>query len=114
MGRLGETKREDIGEPGGARRKLAGAAARENSLGRLHKNLYVNTYGPILRVLEIQADHLVEGRSAATVNLPQAGDPRLHFEEATAVPGRVSLEFIRNRRTRSDERHIPKKHVEEL
>src|SRR2546423_11023759 len=49
-------------------------------------NSQVQPDGPIPRVLQIQADHLIKPGAAATLHLPQTRDSRLDLKHSAAVP----------------------------
>src|SRR5882672_2877910 len=96
------------------RARLVRARTREDRTGRAKKNLHIQADRPRRRVLEIEADHLIEAQVAAPAHLPEAGEPGLYFEQAPAVPDIIGIELIRDRWAGPDQRHMPPEHVEEL
>src|SRR6266403_6255854 len=96
------------------RARLVRARTREDRTGRAKKNLHIQADRPRRRVLEIEADHLIEAQIAAPTHLPEAGEPGLHFEQAPAVPDVIGIELIWDRWARPDQRHVTPEHVEEL
>ncbi len=48
------------------------------------------------------------------MDLPQAGNSGLGFQQSAAMPGGIGFNFIRHRRTRSDQRHFSAQHVDKL
>src|SRR5947209_694369 len=93
---------------------LISPVAREYSSRRNQENLEVQPQRPILGVVQIQADHIVEAGPAAAADLPQAGDARLHLQNPAPVPQVVSLKLVGDGRTRSDQRHFTLENVDEL
>ena len=65
-------------------------------------------------VAQVEAHHLVERRAAAAGHLPQAGDPGLASSTRRQCQRLVLLDLVRERRPRSDERHVAAQHVPEL
>src|SRR5438552_19094424 len=65
-------------------------------------------------VLIVEANHFIEGRAATASHLPESRDPRLDFDDTARVPRFVLVHFVLNRRSRSDERHVPAQHVPQL
>src|SRR5271156_61759 len=93
---------------------LVGAIARKDRAGRLQQDLHIEHRRPYSGILQIQPDHLVERRFASPVHLPQSGNPRPRLQQAAPVPHVVSLQLIRNRRPRPDQRHFAFHNVPEL
>src|SRR5277367_816577 len=63
-----------------------GTGARDHCSGSPCKNFQIQPQRPRTGIFQIQADHLVKSRAAATFNLPQSGDARLNFQYTAAVP----------------------------
>ncbi len=88
--------------------------AYEYSSGSTQENLEVEPRRPSLGISEIQADHVIKLDPASTTHLPETGNARLHFQDSLPVPCLVGCYFVRNRRTRSDQRHFSPEHIQEL
>src|SRR5262245_12713152 len=58
----------------------------EHGPRRREQNLQVGCERPRARVADVEPHHLVEGRPAASGDLPQTGDARFRLENAPAVP----------------------------
>src|SRR5438309_11717423 len=82
---------------------LVGAVAGKHGAWSLQQDLEVEPERPRLRILEVETDHVVKPQPAAPVHLPEAGDPRLDFQEASTVPDVVALELIGDRGAWPDE-----------
>ena len=89
-------------------------APRQQYPERLHQDLDVQPQAPLVDVLDIQADHLVEIPDLVpSAHLPQAGDSRLDADPLAVlvlVPG----DLLRRRRARPHQAHLPSQHVPEL
>src|SRR3990172_1185456 len=81
---------------------------------RSQENLDIEPEGPGVRISEIETHHVVKGEPAPPVDLPEAGDSGLHFEQAPPVPDVVGLQLIGDRGSGPDQRHLPPQYVEEL
>mgnify|MGYP003694496391 CR=1 FL=1 len=80
---------------------------------RLRENLQIERQGPVVDVLHVRTDPLVELR-LATVDLPEASDARLHAE-APPVPACIdAIDVAHRQRARADEAHVAHEHVREL
>src|SRR5207244_7754973 len=88
-----------------------GTLPRDHRGGRHQEDLDIGPERARPGVPEVEAHYLVEGRATAPRHLPESCNPRLGFQDATAVPGPVLLKLVRKRRTWPDQRHIPSQHV---
>ena len=98
---------------GGDSAGLVGAGPTEDRRRRLPENLQVESEGPILDITQIQPDRFIPRQVRPPADLPQAGHARLDHKpppHVIAVHGRLR----RQRRPRSDQRHVPEQHVEQL
>src|SRR6266403_2201397 len=81
------------------RARLVRARTREDRTGRAKKNLHIQADRPRRRVLEIEADHLIEAQIAAPTHLPEAGEPgllrQLVYGLAVAI-GRLRIDAARD------------------
>src|SRR5439155_4705999 len=68
---------------------------------------------PVLEVVEVEPDEVVEAEARAARDLPEAGHAREH-EVALAVPGLEVLVVAERQRPRADEAHLAAEHVPEL
>src|SRR5580698_6498029 len=82
---------------------LAGAVAGDHCLWSLYKNLQIEPGGTIARVTQIESNHVVKSDAAPSLHLPQTGNPWLRLKQATAMPGRISVNLVWHRRTRPDQ-----------
>src|SRR5206468_12568850 len=74
----------------------------------------VEPEGPVLDVLAVEADHLLEiDHAAATAHLPQSGNARLGAQAAEVV-GFVVFEVGFEKRSRADEGHVAAQNVPDL
>src|SRR5687768_1697994 len=76
---------------------LTGAVSGDHRPRGREQDLQVGPERVGLRVLQVEADHFVEGRPAAAGHLPEAGDARLRLEHAALMPRLVLLYFVRQR-----------------
>src|SRR5262245_34756831 len=86
--------------------------AAENGKRRTKYQLNVEPQAAMPDVLDVEPQPIVEVDVTATAHLPQARDPRQHFQ-SLGVPQRISVGGER-RRTRSDEAHVTEQDVEDL
>src|SRR5262245_38634536 len=97
----------------GPRLPSVGAATREHGGNGLDEDLEVEGEGPVVDVLHVGLDPLVEVRDAR-VHLPQAGDAGLHAE-AALVRAAVDPEHVAHRQwPRPDRAHVDKQTITEL
>src|SRR5262245_26666313 len=91
------------------------SAFAENHSERSHEeNLEVEPEGTRSRIAQVQTYHVVKLHAASTLDLPEAGDSRLHFQHAVAMPEIVGFDFVNHSWTRSNQRHLTLQHVNEL
>src|SRR5688572_13286961 len=88
----------------------AGALAGDHGARRRQQNAKIRAEGARLRVADVHAHHLIEGRAASSLDLPQSGQTGLRAGDALPMPGAVLLEFVMQRRTGTDQRHVAAKH----
>ena len=93
---------------------LAGAVSSNHCPRSLHQNLQIEPGRTMPCIPQIEPDHVVKSHATPPLHLPQTCDSRLRFEQSPPMPGRISLDLIRNRRTRPNQRHIAAQHVDEL
>src|SRR5690349_8508292 len=94
--------------------KSLGAAAGQHNRDRAQEELQVEQQGPLLDVTQIHAHHLVEGHAAASLDLPDACNPRPYLEDATQMPRLVMRSLVGKGRAGTDEAHVALQDVEEL
>src|SRR5262245_26219457 len=82
---------------------LTGTLPRNHRGGRREKDLDVEPERARPRISKIEAYHLVERRAAATGDLPQAGESGFRFQDSAPMPRLVVLEFVIQRRSRSNQ-----------
>src|SRR5919108_1754292 len=90
-----------------------GASAREHGWDRLQENGDVEPDRPVLQVIEVEPDEIVETEVRAARDLPEAGQAR-EDEVALAVPGLELLVVAKREGPRPDQAHLPAQHVQEL
>src|SRR5947207_3065899 len=98
-------------------RRLVGMLVEEAFDDRQPDDLQVETDRPVLDVIEVVLDALVERRVAApAVHLRPAGHARLHFVPQHVLRNAVLrlLDELRALGTRSDDRHVAAQDVPEL
>src|SRR4051812_13775293 len=89
------------------------AAPREHRGERLDENRDVEPDRPVLEVVEVEADEVVEAERDPARDLPEPGHPRQH-EVALAVPV-LELDVVADRqRPRPDEAHLGAQDVQHL
>src|SRR5271154_2110610 len=93
---------------------LVSAFAAENGARSCHEDLEIKPERPGLRVPEIQANHVVETHTTTPAHLPQSGNARLRFKNASTMPDVIDCIFIRDRRPRANQRHLTGQHVPKL
>src|SRR5688572_749813 len=89
------------------------ASACENGRDRLQEDGDVEPDRPVLEVVEVQANKVVEAEVRAARDLPEAGQAR-QDEVALAVPRLELLVVAKRQRPRADETHLPAQHVQKL
>ena len=94
--------------------KLAGAVSIHYRFWRLQENLQVEEGRTVAGIAQIQPHHVIEFHAAATIHLPEPGDSRPGFEQTAAMPRGIHFHLIRQRRTRSDQRHFSAQHIDQL
>src|SRR5262249_41245330 len=94
--------------------RLISAIAPKNSERRFKENLHVEPQRLLTDITKIHADHVIKRRAAPPANLPDARQTRSRFQDPSSMPEGIALEFIRDRRSWSYERHIAPKDVEKL
>src|SRR5690606_12226991 len=92
---------------------LPGSPTGDHGRDGAQENLGVEPGRPVLRVVEIEAHHLVKGEVRATVDLPESGQARLD-EQSLEMPILIRLHLFRDRWTRSDQAHVTLEHLQEL
>ncbi len=65
-------------------------------------------------VPNIKSNHVVEFDSTATADLPQSGDARFRLQHAPPVPDLIGFDLVRNRRPRTNQRHLSLEYVPQL
>src|SRR5918911_3267393 len=86
-------------------RLLGGAFATEDGADGFEDDLDVERERPVLYVVEIQADHVLEREVLATADLPVAGHPR-DGRESLFVQLAHLLKVMQGQRPRSHEAHF--------
>ena len=82
--------------------RLVCAVTENNCSRRAPKDLHVCPRGPVARVLQVQANHVIEFHLTASAHLPESRDPGLGLEQSSAMPDVIGLDFIRNWRAGAD------------
>ena len=90
-----------------------GPDAEKDDRDRFDHDLEIQPQGPVVQVFEVELHPVLEPDIVPSVDLPQAGDPRLHGKPAS-LPGLVFFDLIRHRRTGADEAHVAEENVEKL
>jgi len=88
-------------------------AAGEHGVDGLQEDDEVEAEAPVLDVLTIEPEHVVESQVAPARDLPQPGDARCDPETAV-VMGVVAFHLPGQRRPGSDHAHVAPEHVDEL
>ena len=70
------------------------------------ENLEIRLQGPVIDVIQVQQDHFVERNTRAAADLPQPGETGFCLQ-TLLVPFLVMVEFVEDRRARSDDAHVP-------
>src|SRR6266498_1404604 len=89
------------------------ASAAHNCGQGLSENAYVEPHRPILEVVEVQANEVVEGEARPAGDLPEAGHPR-QDAVAPAVPVLEQQVVPHGEGTGADEAHLAPEDVEHL
>src|SRR5918995_4314180 len=101
-------------EPSGPNRAPSvGALVAQDGVHGLEDYRDVEPKGPVLYVVEVQADHVLEGEVAPAADLPVPADAR-YRRQAHLVPLGHPLEVPHGQRPRPDQAHLPQQHVYEL
>src|SRR6202035_2382055 len=90
------------------------ALALNHSSGSLRQNLQIQPDGPGTRILQIETHHFIKTCPTTSLNLPQTRDAGFDFQNTPPVPHFVLLEFVGERRTRTNQRHVSAQHIPEL
>src|SRR5208283_3946533 len=77
------------------------AVSREHCPWSPQKNFQVQPERPGPGILQVQANHIVKLRAAASLHLPQSGDPWLDLQHPAAVPNVIRFELVLDRWTRA-------------
>ena len=93
--------------------RLVGAGAADHGRDGLREDRDVQPDRPVLEVVEVEPDQVVEAEARAARDLPEAGHAGEH-EVALAVPGLELLVVAQRQRPRADEAHLAAEHVPEL
>src|SRR5437016_3923066 len=94
---------------------LFGAGSHENHRNGSSQNLEVQPEGPIVDILEIQPDPILEIRDViASAHLPEAGQPGFDAQPSTMGQVMETLHFVDRQRTRPDEAHFAPQDVYKL
>src|SRR5215212_7679437 len=96
-----------------ARLVSVGAAAGEDRHRGAEEDLEVEAERPGADVVEVEADHVVEGDLAAAADLPEAGDPG-HRPQPPVLPVLVLVDLGGDRRARADQAHLAPEDVQQL
>ena len=80
---------------------------------RLGNDFYIEQKTHLLRILDVQIDHLVECSAVFPTYLPQTSEAR-HCIRTPFLPCLIHFKFVRNTRARSDQAHLPFDHVDQL
>src|SRR5690349_17620777 len=95
-------------------RICSGAGTGDHGPRRSHQDLEVEPQGPVVDVFEVHLHPVVEARDLiAAAQLPQTRDAGTDAQLAL-VPETVAVELVRERGTRSDERHVAFQHAPKL
>src|SRR4051794_8142396 len=89
----------------------ASAATANHRSGSLREDLDIEPQRPSAGIPDVEPHHFIECDAASPFHLPQTRNPWLHRQQAPAMPKAVPLDFIRNRRSRADERHLASQNV---
>src|SRR5438477_1156856 len=81
----------------------AGPFSTHNRSRSAEQDPKVGPEGPPPGISQIEAHHLIEGRATAARHLPEAGNPRLGFQDSAAMPRRVMLKLVRKGRSRANQ-----------
>src|SRR5439155_9542155 len=92
---------------------LVSAPSRKHGWERAGENGDVEPDRPVLDVVEVEPDEIVEAQVDAAGDLPEAGHPREH-EIPLAVPREQLLVVANGKRPWADERHLAPEDVEDL
>src|SRR2546421_12604332 len=95
---------------GGRGPGLVGAAPAEDRRERHEDDAEVTAEREVFDILALDSEHLVESELAATIDLPGAGDPRLHPQPDLVLRG-VPLYEIDELGARPDDRHLAAQHI---
>src|SRR5947209_17947633 len=92
----------------------SGACPRDHGPRRSHEDLEIEPQRPVVDVFEVHLHPVVEARDLiASAHLPEARDPRTDAQ-LPLVPEAVAIELVRERGTRTDERHVAFQHAPKL
>src|SRR5437660_8286777 len=93
---------------------MSGPRAGDDRPNGAEQDLHVEPQRPLIDVLEIHANPVVEIRDPVpSADLPQTRDAWPH-RQLSLVPELVALELMRKRGTRADETHVPFEHAPQL
>src|SRR5271166_2919937 len=92
---------------------LIRALTAQNGYWRPPKKLDVGFEALVPHVPEVHPRPFFKADVAAAAHLPEACQPRLHGQ-ATKLPGSTTDHFANVQRARTDQRHLPEEHVEQL
>jgi hypothetical protein len=83
-----------------------GTAPLNHCFGRFQQDSEIERQPGVSSELKIHANHFVEVAAASAVHLPNPSQARFDIENSSMVPRIVKSEFIRDRRSGTDERHV--------
>ena len=91
--------------------RIPGTAARERA--KFSDDLQVEPEAQAFRILDVKADHLIEGRAVLAAHLPKPGQAR-HRIKAPPLPRLVELVFVRDAGPRPHEAHLAAHDIDKL
>src|SRR5579862_1045374 len=92
---------------------LRGPVAQEHEGNGAQENFQVEPQRPVVEVKQVELHPVLEINSVAALERPQAGQAGTHAQ-APPLPRFIFLHFLRNGRSRADERHVTTQDIPQL